>query len=151
MNKLMHSGLLLAVAFLFSASAFAQSPIGKWRTIDDETGEAKSVVEIYQDGNKLFGKIVKLLPEGRPTVCPVDECEGEYSGKELIGAVILRDLKRDGDDWEDGKITDPGNGKTYNAKMSLADANTLEVRGFIKVPLMGSALGRTQTWYRVTE
>lgn len=149
MNKLMHSGLLLAVALLFSATAFAQSPVGKWRTIDDETGEAKSVVEIYQQDGKLFGKIVEILPEGRSSVC--DICEGEYAGKDLVGAVILRDLERDGDEWEDGKITDPKNGKTYNAKMSLSDANTLDVRGFVKVPLMGSALGRTQTWYRVTE
>ena len=149
MNKLMHSGLLLAVALVFSATAFAQSPVGKWRTIDDETGEAKSVVEIYQQNGKLFGKIAKVLPEGRSSIC--DICEGEYAGKDLVGAVILRDLERDGDEWDGGKITDPKNGKTYNAKMSLSDANTLDVRGFVKVPLMGSALGRTQTWYRVKE
>ena len=148
MTKLMNSGLLLAVALLFSATALAQSPVGEWRTIDDETGEPKSIVEIYEQDGKLFGKIVQILPEGRSTIC--DDCEGEYAGRELIGAVILRDLERDGDEWDGGKITDPKNGKTYNVKMSLQDANTLDVRGFIKVPLMGSALGRTQTWYRVT-
>ena len=149
MTKLMNTGLLFALMLCFSATAFAQSPVGMWRTIDDETGEPKSVVEVYQQGDKLFGKIVEILPEGRSSVC--DICEGEYAGKDLIGAVILRDLERDGDEWDSGKITDPKNGKTYNAKMSLTDANTLDVRGFIKVPLMGSALGRTQTWYRVTE
>lgn len=148
MTKLMNSGLLLVVALLFSASAFAQSPVGEWRTIDDETGEPKSIVEIYQENGKLHGKIVQILPEGRPSIC--DDCEGEYAGRELVGAVILRDLDRDGDEWSGGKITDPKNGKTYNVKMSLQDANTLDVRGFIRVPLMGSALGRTQTWYRVT-
>lgn len=148
MTKLMNSGLLLVVALLFSATAFAQSPVGQWRTIDDETGEPKSVVEIYEEDGKLHGKIVRLLPEGTPSVC--DECEGEYAGKELVGAVILRDLERDGDAWGGGKITDPKNGKTYDVRMSLQDANTLDVRGFIKVPLMGSAIGRTQTWYRVT-
>lgn len=148
MTKLMNSGLLLVVALLFSASALAQSPVGEWRTIDDETGEPKSIVEIYEQDGKLFGKIVRILPEGRSSIC--DDCEGEYAGRELIGAVILRDLERDGDEWDGGKITDPKNGKTYNVKMSLQDANTLDVRGFIKVPLMGSAIGRTQTWYRVT-
>lgn len=148
MTRLMNSGLLLAVALLFSATALAQSPVGEWRTIDDETGEPKSVVEIYEENGKLHGKIIRILPEGHSSIC--DDCEGEYAGKELIGAVILRDLERDGDEWEGGKITDPKNGKTYNVKMSLQDANTLDVRGFIKVPLMGSALGRTQTWYRVT-
>lgn len=148
MTKLMNSGLLLAVALLFSAGAFAQTPIGEWRTIDDETGEPKSVVEIYEQDGKLFGKIVQILPEGTTTIC--DECEGEYAGQELVGAVILRDLEADGDAWGGGKITDPKNGKTYSVKMSLDGADTLNVRGFIKVPLMGSALGRTQTWYRVT-
>ena len=119
-----------------------------WRTIDDETGEPKSVVEIYEQDGELFGKIAKILPEGRSPIC--DICEGEYAGKNLVGAVILKGMERDGDEWDDGKITDPKNGKTYSAKMSLRDANTLEVRGFIKVPLMGSSLGRTQTWYRVT-
>ena len=151
MKSLFRSGLLLAVVFAFSATAFAQSPVGKWRTIDDETGEARSVVEIYQQDGKLFGKISKMLPEGRSSICDPEVCEGEYAGKDLIGAVILRDLERDGDEWDGGKITDPKNGKTYNAKMSLKDANTLDVRGFVKVPLMGSALGRTQTWYRVTQ
>ena len=148
MNKLMNAGLLIVVALLLSASAFAQSPVGQWRTIDDETGEPKSIVEIYQENDKLFGKIVRILPEGSSSIC--DECEGEYAGRELVGAVILRDLEQNGDEWSGGKITDPKNGKTYNVKMSLRDANTLDVRGFIKVPLMGSALGRTQTWYRVT-
>lgn len=148
MTKLMNSGLLLVVALLLSASTFAQSPVGQWRTIDDETGEPRSIVEIYEEDDRLFGKIVEILPEGRSSIC--EECEGEYAGKELIGTVILRDLERDGDEWGGGKITDPENGKTYNVKMSLQDEDTLDVRGFIKVPLMGSALGRTQTWYRVS-
>ena len=149
MTKLMKPGLFALVAvFFFSAAAYAQSPVGMWRTIDDETGEPKSVVQIYEQDGELFGKIAKILPEGRSAIC--DICEGEYAGKNLVGAVILKDMERDGDEWEDGSITDPKNGKTYSAKMSLKDANTLEVRGFIKVPLLGSSLGRTQTWYRVT-
>lgn len=149
MTKLLKPGLFALMAlFFFSAAAQAQSPIGMWRTIDDETGEPKSVVEIYEQDGELFGKIVKILPEGRSPIC--DICEGEFENKNLVGAVIVKGMERDGDEWEDGSITDPKNGKTYSAKMSLKDANTLEVRGFIKVPLMGSSLGRTQTWYRVT-
>ncbi|MEM1043635.1 MAG: DUF2147 domain-containing protein [Bacteroidota bacterium] len=144
--------VLLAVACVFLGStAFAQSPIGMWRTIDDETGEPKSLVEIYEQDGELYGKIAKLLPDDGsiPEVCEI--CEGEYHNKPLVGVVIIKGMEQDGDEWEDGTITDPANGKTYSAKMSLSDANTLEVRGFIKVPLMGSALGRTQTWYRVAE
>ncbi len=149
MTKLMKLGLFaLAALFFFSAAAYAQSPVGMWRTIDDETGEPKSIVEIYEQDGELYGKIAEILPEGRSSIC--DICEGEYANKDLIGAVILEGMEQDGDEWEGGSITDPKNGKTYSAKMSLQDANTLNVRGFIKVPLMGSSLGRTQTWYRVT-
>lgn len=149
MTKLLKPGLFALTALLvFSAAAYAQSPVGMWRTIDDETGEPKSIVEIYEQDGELFGKIVEILPEGRSPIC--DICEGEYANKNLIGAVIIKGMEQDGDEWEDGSITDPKNGKTYSAKMSLSDPNTLNVRGFIKVPLMGSSLGRTQTWYRVT-
>lgn len=148
MNTLLkRSTALLAALLIFSGAAYAQSPLGQWRTIDDETGEAKSVVEIYEQDGELYGKIVQILPEGRSPIC--DICEGEYHNKDLVGVVIIKGMEQDGDEWEDGTITDPKNGKTYNAKMSLEDPNTLNVRGFIKVPLMGSAIGRTQTWYRV--
>lgn len=150
MTTLLKRGALALVALLiFSSDAFAQSPVGMWRTIDDETGEPRSIVEIYEQEGELFGKIVEILPEDRSPICEV--CEGEYEGQNLIGVVIVKGMEKDGDEWEDGTITDPKNGKTYNAKMSLSDPNTLEVRGFIKVPLMGSAIGRTQTWYRVAD
>ena len=148
MNTLLkRSTALLAALLIFSAAAYAQSPVGQWRTIDDETGEARSIVEIYEEDGELYGKIVEILPESRSPIC--DVCEGEYEGKNLIGAVIVKGMEQDGDEWEDGTITDPKNGKTYSAKMSLDGPDTLNVRGFTKVPLMGSAIGRTQTWYRV--
>ncbi len=151
MNFLTRFGLLAIACLFFASTAFAQSPIGMWRTIDDETGEPKSIVEIYEQDGELYGKIVKLLPDDGsvPELCEI--CEGEYANKPLVGVVIIKGMEQDGDEWEGGSITDPKNGKTYSAKMSLSDANTLEVRGFIKVPLMGSALGRTQTWYRATD
>ena len=149
MTTLLKRGAFALTALLvLSSSASAQSPIGQWRTIDDETGEAKSIVEIYKQDGELYGKIVQILPEGTSSIC--DVCDGEFANKELVGVVIIKGMQQDGDEWEDGTITDPKNGKTYNAKMSLDGPDTLNVRGFIKVPLMGSAIGRTQTWYRVT-
>ena len=137
-------GALAAFAFtLLASAAMAQSPLGQWKTIDDETGEPKSVVEIYEQGGRVYGKIVQLLPPGRSTIC--DTCEGPYKNKELIGAVILKDLRQDGDTWAGGSITDPKNGKTYKAKMSLDGADRLNVRGYVGMPV----LGRTQVWHRV--
>jgi len=65
-----------------------------------------------------------------------------------VGLVILNDAVFDGiDTWEDGTIYDPANGKTYSAKMTMEDKNTLFLRGFV----VFSLLGRTSTWYRITD
>ena len=138
--------LLLAVLVMAAAPAFAQSAIGMWRTIDDETGEPKSIIEIYQVGEgrdaRLEGKIVRLLV-GDGTC---KDCDGKYAGKPMAGEVILRGLRYDGDgEWDGGEITDPKKDKTYKAKIELKGDNRLKVRGYVGIP----ALGRTQTWERV--
>ncbi|NNF59441.1 MAG: DUF2147 domain-containing protein [Rhodothermaceae bacterium] len=142
--KILTPGRALGLfALLFAASAaFAQpSPVGVWRTVDDEDGEPKSHVEIYEQGGKLFGRIQTLLPEGR-TCSP---CADEFEGSDMRGVVILRDMEQDGDGWEGGTIRDPKTGRTYRAKMSLDGPNLLRLRGFVGFSL----LGRTQVWERV--
>ena len=141
--KTFSPGRLLATLalLLFAFPALAQSPLGVWRTIDAETGEPKSHVEIYEQGGKLHGRVLMLLPEGR--LCT--PCADEYEGRDLRGVVVLRDMAQDGEEWTGGTITDPANGRTYRAKMALDGANSLRVRGFVGFSL----LGRTQVWERV--
>ena len=134
-----------AMAILFSFTLSAQSPVGVWKTIDDESGEAKSHVEIYEKDGKFYGKIIKLLPAATTDVC--GPCPGERAGKELVGMDILWDLEPYKDYWSYGKIIDPGKGKIYKASVWVEDENTLRVRGYIGV----SMLGRNQNWYKVTE
>ena len=58
--------LLLAAAFVFCLSGFAQADkiVGKWKTIDDKDGSAKSIVYIFKATNgKYYGKIEKLFKE----------------------------------------------------------------------------------------
>lgn len=142
---------MAAVALLCSTAALAQeaSPVGRWTTIDDETKKPKSVVAIYEEGGKLYGRIEKLFPEPGEEQNPLcDKCEGDMKNKPVIGLVILRGLKKDGKEWDGGKITDPNNGKTYKAKIAVEDGGKrLKVRGFIGFSL----LGRTQHWVRATE
>lgn len=58
---------------------------------------------------------------------------------------ISTGLRQDGNEFEDGKILDPENGKVYSSKAKLDDSGKkLEVRGFIGVSLFG----RSQTWVR---
>ncbi len=138
--------LLFFSLFLFfaTASALAQdSPVGIWKTIDDETGEAKSYVEIYEENGKYYGKVVKLLQADPDKKC--EACPGDKKGKPILGMVVLWDLQPYKDYWSYGFIMDPNNGKTYKCSVWFEDANTLKVRGYIGV----SALGRTQVWHRV--
>ncbi len=132
-------GLLALLAF--ALPTMAQSPLGVWRTIDDADGEPKSNIEIYEQGGKLFGRVLRLLPEGR--TC--EECAAQFEGSDMRGVVVLRDMEPDGDEWSGGNIIDPANGRTYRCKMELDGPNRLRVRGFLGISL----LGRTQVWERV--
>jgi uncharacterized protein (DUF2147 family) len=138
--------LLLTLVFAFNIASAQDEIIGKWKTIDDETGKAKSIVEIYKKGDKYYGKIVKLLTkENEDGVCRT--CEGKYKNKNIIGLVILKDLEYDAGDkeWEDGTIMDPKNAKEYSVYLALESPEKLKVRGYIGFSL----IGRTQYWYRV--
>jgi uncharacterized protein (DUF2147 family) len=142
---------LATLTVLFATSALAQesSAVGRWTTIDDETKKPKSVIAIYEENGKLYGKIEKLFREPNEPENPVcDKCEGALKNQPILGMVILRDLKKDDDEWSGGTILDPGNGKTYKCKIAVQDGGKkLKVRGYIGMSL----LGRTQHWVRATE
>ena len=141
--------LLMTLALAGAAgAAFAQAtPVGLWKTIDDETKAEKSYVRISDAGGVLSGKIEKIMdPAKQAEVC--DECKDERKGQRILGMTIIRGAKADAkaEHWEGGEILDPANGKTYKLRLKPVDGGKkLEVRGFIGVAL----LGRTQTWIRV--
>ena len=130
--------------FFISHSALAQSPIGKWKTVDDETGKEKSVVEIYEKEGKLYGKIDQIMdleePDPKCEECPKNDDRYQQS---ILGMEIIRDLEKDGDEWEDGTVLDPEKGKIYDCKIWLEDNETLKLRGYV------AFFYRTQTWYKV--
>jgi len=140
----MNKSILFTLAlFLVSFALKSQTPIGTWATLDDETGKVKSHVQIYEKGGKLHGKIVKLLikPENENCV----KCSGAMKNKPLIGLEILQGMKKDGNEWTDGKITDPKKGKTYSCTITMENADKIKLRGYMGISL----LGRTQYWTRV--
>lgn len=146
--------VLLGIVFTFTViPAFAvehpaESPVGYWKTIDDITGEAKSIVQIWKtEENVLMGKVIKLFSreeEGKDKVCT--KCKGEQHNQPIVGMVIVSDLKAKEKHWTNGKILDPENGKTYKcAVRTMENGKKLHVRGYTGLPL----LGRSQTWERV--
>jgi len=147
MRRLFNAALLALPMTLASISFAAESPVGRWQTIDDETGMPKSVVEIQQaaDGS-LSGEVAEILrsEHGADPLCSA--CDGERKDKPITGMTILWHLKPGGEGvWSGGTILDPAKGKTYRAKVTLLEGGEkLEVRGYIGI----EALGRTQTWIR---
>ena len=135
----------LLVYMLASVCLAQGSPEGLWRTIDDETGEAKSHVRIESRQGMYYGTVEEILnPEKKSNVC--DKCPGDRLGVPIEGLEIMRDMKPKGDGWAGGSILDPKKGKVYKAKMSLNDTGEeLTVRGFIGFSL----IGRSQVWHKI--
>ena len=133
----------LFVLLFVASTAIAQGPVGLWKTIDDETNQAKSHVEIYEVNGKLHGKVVKLLKDASTSVC--ENCTGDKKNQPIEGMEILTGLTTYKDYWSYGKILDPANGKTYKCSAWMEGDDQLKLRGYIGI----SALGRNQVWHRV--
>lgn len=141
MKNILTTFALLATTFFYAQN---HSILGKWKTIDDESGKEKSVVEIYEKSGKYYGKVVDILDSNiKSNLCK--NCTGEDANKPLIGLIIIKGLVKDGSEYNSGKIMDPNNGKDYKCIIALEGPNKLIVRGYIGFSL----LGRSQKWYRV--
>ncbi len=126
----------------------AQSIVGKWKTIDDNTEKARSVVDIYKKGDKYFGKIVKVFPEPGETDDPIcDKCPDDLKNKKVVGLEIIKNLKKNNnsEEYTDGEILDPESGNVYDCKVWISEDGTLKVRGYVYF------MYRTQTWLPFNE
>lgn len=128
--------------FVSSASYAQRDIFGKWKTVDDETGEVKSVVEIFEKDGKAYGKIIKLNRKPHQDQNPLcDECEGDKKDQPILGMTIITAMEYDAEDdeWENGEILDPSDGDIYSLKL-WREGEKLKVRGYI------AFFFRTQTW-----
>ena len=149
----LHAALALALGLASSLAAtlaHAQAtPVGLWKTIDDETKTEKSLIRLTENSGVLSGKIEKLLdPSSKPdALC--DKCTDERKDKPVVGMTVIKAVKQNSADkgmWDGGEILDPNNGKVYKVRLvPKDDGKKLDVRGYIGMPM----LGRTQTWLRV--
>jgi len=148
--RLISFGFLAAPVFLATGApaqavyASNSSPVGRWKTVDDATGKAKSIVDIREENGKLYGMIETLFdpPVPKPT-CYL--CSGAMKDRPLVGLQVLWGFRQDGDRWSGGQILDPESGRIYHASLALEDGGQkLRVHGYIGIPL----LGRTEHWLR---
>ena len=124
----------------FAQAASKPTVIGRWTTVDDNTGKPRSVVEITLLNGKLSGHIVDLYDKTRlEKRC--EKCPGDRKDQPIVGLEIIRDMGPTGTAWENGTILDPETGKIYDCKLWL-EGEKLKLRGFV------AFFYRTQTWVR---
>jgi len=137
--------LSVLLVFLLCLPALAADVVGRWRTIDDETGQAKSIVEIERSTDGVYsGKIVELFNPSRPDpTC--DKCSDDRKGQRIIGMEIIRGMRANGvDAYSAGTILKPDEGKVYRSKMKLIEnGRRLEVSGCVLF------ICRSQIWERI--
>jgi uncharacterized protein (DUF2147 family) len=135
-----------ALALAACASWAQNTPVGLWKTIDDDGKTEKSLVRISETGGVLSGKIEKIFDATKQD-SKCDKCGDERKDQPVLGMTILRNIKQDADDkelWGGGEILDPNNGKTYRTRLKPIDGGKrLEMRGYL------GPFYRTQVWQRV--
>lgn len=133
--------LLFVFMVLCKCCAFSQIN-GKWTSIDDNSGQPRSIIEISERAGKFFGKVVRIYSKPGEDPDPVcDQCPEDDArfNQKVIGMEILKELTKDGEEFTGGHILDPENGKVYRCKVWL-DGKVLKVRGY------WGPFFRTQTW-----
>ena len=137
-------GIIALLLVAMSTSAQVNKILGDWKTVDDKTGEKRSVVTIYKGSDGLYyGKISKMLMYTDMDL-KCDQCKGEDYNKPIVGLVIIRGMKAEDGQLVGGKVLDPESGKFYYGKIYMKDGKlvlrgSLDRRGF---------LGRNQTWVK---
>ena len=114
-----------------AGAAPARSPVGTWFT-EDRGG----VVQISACGADLCGFIVGLTPD------PDGKLPRDFQGGPQCRRMLLKNLQFQDDGRWHGTVTNPQDGRTYDAEVWVGDDGNMRLRGYIGVPLLGS----TQVW-----
>lgn len=134
---------------MFIISLNGQSLVGKWKTIDDETGKTRSVVEIYKRGDLYFGKVADILDPDSDLDAKCVECDEDDPRhmQKVLGMEIIKNMRYDQKkkEYNDGEILDPESGNIYDCRMWLDESGNLKLRGYLLF------IYRTQTWLPLVE
>jgi uncharacterized protein (DUF2147 family) len=139
----------LTIAGMTHATGAELTADGLWQAVDKESGQPTGWFLIHDHDGLYEGVIVKMyLKPGETPDIACDKCSDDRRGKPWLGLDIIRGMKRDGMNYNDGTILDPRYGHIYSAKMTLTpDGQTLVVRGYLGISL----LGQNQYWTRLPD
>jgi uncharacterized protein (DUF2147 family) len=135
--------LVLKVAALAAVGAASASPLpieGFWRA-----RSGGGIIELHRCGDALCGRIsdsddLKTNPDLRDD----NNKHAELRSRQLKGLDIFHGFRGGPDDWTDGRIYNPNDGRTYRGELKLVNPNKVLVTGCLVFPLCGA-----QTWKRV--
>lgn len=138
---MLRTAILAAVASVaFAAPAMAADVTGLWQT---ETNGGQ--VEISRCGNSLCGKLVTSDNiKANPGLKDVKNKDASLRDRPLKNLQLLWGFSGGPTEWSGGKVYKADDGKIYSGTITLADANTLKLKGCVVAPLC-----KTQTWKRV--
>jgi uncharacterized protein (DUF2147 family) len=144
-KSFLFTALLLFVGIAAQAQKKAEDLTGLW-----EPSSGKGRVKIDKIGDKYYGKVVWIRepidPETKQKKLDKANPHPALRSRPRLGLRVLKDFTFSGDAiWENGTIYDPESGSTYNCKITMTDANTLSIRGYIGV----SMFGKTDVWKRM--
>jgi uncharacterized protein (DUF2147 family) len=114
--------------------------VGKWLSADQE-----GITVIYEHNGKYFGKIQWLKNPNDKNGFPYTDTENpdkKLRTQPLLNLIVLKNLMYKNNEWKNGTIYDPTNGKSFNCTMWLKENNILKVRGY------WGFFYETQTWTR---
>jgi uncharacterized protein (DUF2147 family) len=144
---MVRSVLVVLLMFLhaqLTGQTKADDIVGVWLTGGNEPAK----IQVFRSGDRYFGKIIWLKnPEknGAPRL-DIKNPDKALQKQQIVGLTILKNFRFDDGEWNDGKIYDPQSGSTYSCYLTLTNNNTLKVRGYVGISL----LGRTEIWTRTT-
>ena len=135
--------LILTALTLFAFAQQNTDVVGEWYN-----AEKDAIITIFEENNSLSGKITWMLnpndENGNPKTDPLNPDESLRS-RARLGMVMMNSFSHiEGNVWDNGKLYDPKKGKTYTGMITLKDANTLALRGYVGF----SFIGRSSTWTR---